>query len=141
MALRVQRHSENGQKIAEYLEDHPQVSWVNYPGLVSNHYYKLGKKYLPKGCGSIFTFGIKGGTVAAKEFVHNLKLFSLLANVADAKSLIIHPSSTTHAQLSQEQQILAGVDSDLLRLSIGIEDSRDLINDLEQAFKAVANLK
>lgn len=141
LSLRVQRHVENAQKIAEYLEAHPQVSWVNYPGLVSNHYYKLGKKYLPKGCGSIFTFGIKGGTVAAKEFVHNLKLFSLLANVADAKSLIIHPSSTTHAQLSQEQQILAGVDSDLLRLSIGIEDSRDLINDLEQAFKAVANLK
>ncbi len=141
LSLRVQRHVENAQKVAEYLEAHPQVSWVNYPGLVSNHYYKLGKKYLPKGCGSIFTFGIKGGTVAAKEFVHNLKLFSLLANVADAKSLIIHPSSTTHAQLSQEQQILAGVDSDLLRLSIGIEDSRDLINDLEQAFKAVANLK
>lgn len=141
LSLRVQRHVKNAQKIAEYLEAHPQVSWVNYPGLVSNHYYKLGKKYLPKGCGSIFTFGIKGGTVAAKEFVHNLKLFSLLANVADAKSLIIHPSSTTHAQLSQEQQILAGVDSDLLRLSIGIEDSRDLINDLEQAFKAVANLK
>ncbi len=141
LSLRVQRHVENAQKIAEFLEAHPQVSWVNYPGLVSNHYYKLGKKYLPKGCGSIFTFGIKGGTVAAKEFVHNLKLFSLLANVADAKSLIIHPSSTTHAQLSQEQQILAGVDSDLLRLSIGIEDFRDLINDLEQAFKAVANLK
>lgn len=141
LSLRVQRHVENAQKIAEYLEAHPQVSWVNYPGLASNHYYQLGKKYLPKGCGSIFTFGIKGGTVAAKEFVHNLKLFSLLANVADAKSLIIHPSSTTHAQLSQEQQILAGVDSDLLRLSIGIEDSRDLISDLEQAFKAVANLK
>lgn len=141
LSLRVQRHVENAQKIAEYLEAHPQVSWVNYPGLTSNHYHQLSKKYLPKGCGSIFTFGIKGGTAAAKEFVHNLKLFSLLANVADAKSLIIHPSSTTHAQLSQEQQILAGVDSDLLRLSIGIEDVRDLINDLEQAFIVVANLK
>ena len=97
-------------------------------------------KYLPKGCGSIFTFGIKGGPEAAKKFVHSLQLFSLLANVADAKSLIIHPSSTTHAQLSQEQQILAGVDSDLLRLSIGIEDVRDLINDLEQAFQSAASL-
>lgn len=141
LSLRVQRHVENAQKIAEYLEAHPQVSWVNYPGLTSNRYHQLGKKYLPNGCGSIFTFGIRGGTASAKEFVHNLKLFSLLANVADAKSLIIHPSSTTHAQLSQEQQILAGVDSDLLRLSIGIEDVRDLINDLEQAFIAVANLK
>lgn len=137
LSLRVQRHCENAQKIAEYLLNHPQVSWVNYPGLASNQYYELGKKYLPRGCGSIFTFGIKGGTVAAKQFISKLQLFSLLANVADAKSLIIHPASTTHAQLNEQQQVSAGVAPDLLRLSIGIEEVEDLIYDLEQAFKAL----
>ncbi len=137
LSLRVQRHCENAQKIAEYLLNHPQVSWVNYPGLTNNQYYELGKKYLPRGCGSIFPFGIKGGVVAAKQFIAKLQLFSLLANVADAKSLIIHPASTTHAQLNEEQQVSAGVAPDLLRLSIGIEDVEDLIYDLEQAFKSL----
>jgi O-acetylhomoserine (thiol)-lyase len=136
LSLRVERHVQNAQKIAEYLQNHPQVSWVNYPGLANNKYHALAQKYLPLGAGSIFTFGIKGGAAAAKKFVGDLKIFSLLANVADAKSLVIHPASTTHAQLSDEQQISAGVAPDLLRLSIGIEDVRDLIIDLEQAFTA-----
>lgn len=134
LSLRVERHIQNAQKIAEYLQKHPQVSWVNYPGLTDNKYHALAQKYLPLGAGSIFTFGIKGGAEAAKKFVGALKIFSLLANVADAKSLVIHPASTTHAQLSNEQQVSAGVAPDLLRLSIGIEDVRDLIADLEQAF-------
>lgn len=134
LSLRVERHVQNAQKIAAYLQNHPQVSWVNYPGLTDNKYHALAQKYLPLGAGSIFTFGIKGGAAAAKKFVGDLKIFSLLANVADAKSLVIHPASTTHAQLSNEQQISAGVAPDLLRLSIGIEDVRDLIADLEQAF-------
>ncbi|HRG62652.1 MAG TPA: homocysteine synthase [Burkholderiales bacterium] len=134
LSLRVERHVQNAQKIAAYLQNHPQVSWVNYPGLTDNKYHALAQKYLPLGAGSIFTFGIKGGAAAAKKFVGDLKIFSLLANVADAKSLVIHPASTTHAQLSDEQQISAGVAPDLLRLSIGIEDVRDLIADLEQAF-------
>lgn len=134
LSLRVERHIQNAQKIAEYLQNHPQVSWVNYPGLTDNKYHALAQKYLPLGAGSIFTFGIKGGAEAAKKFVGALKIFSLLANVADAKSLVIHPASTTHAQLSNEQQVSAGVAPDLLRLSIGIEDVRDLIVDLEQAF-------
>ena len=134
LSLRVERHVQNAQKVAAYLQNHPQVSWVNYPGLTDNKYHALAQKYLPLGAGSIFTFGIKGGAAAAKKFVGDLKIFSLLANVADAKSLVIHPASTTHAQLSNEQQISAGVAPDLLRLSIGIEDVRDLIADLEQAF-------
>ena len=134
LSLRVERHVQNAQKVAAYLQNHPQVSWVNYPGLTDNKYHALAQKYLPLGAGSIFTFGIKGGAAAAKKFVGDLKIFSLLANVADAKSLVIHPASTTHAQLSDEQQISAGVAPDLLRLSIGIEDVRDLIADLEQAF-------
>ena len=134
LSLRVERHVQNAQKIAAYLQNHPQVSWVNYPGLANNKYHALAQKYLPLGAGSIFTFGIKGGAAAAKKFVGDLKIFSLLANVADAKSLVIHPASTTHAQLSDEQQVSAGVAPDLLRLSIGIEDVRDLIADLEQAF-------
>lgn len=133
LSLRVERHVSNAQKIAEYLVDHPQVSWVNYPGLKANRYHELARRYLPLGAGSIFTFGIKGGANAAKAFIAKLKLFSLLANVADAKSLIIHPASTPHAQLNEEQQTSAGVAPDLLRLSIGIEDVRDLIADLEQA--------
>lgn len=136
LSLRVERHIQNAQKIAEYLQNHPQVSWVNYPGLADNKYHALAQKYLPLGAGSIFTFGIKGGAEAAKKFVGSLKIFSLLANVADAKSLVIHPASTTHAQLNSEQQVSAGVAPDLLRLSIGIEDVRDLIADLEQAFIA-----
>ncbi|MFZ7103234.1 MAG: homocysteine synthase [Peptococcaceae bacterium] len=133
LSLRVERHVSNTQKIAEFLQKHSRVSWVNYPGLKGNKYYNLAQKYLPQGSGSIFTFGIKGGIEEAKKFINNLNLFSLLANVADAKSLVIHPASTTHSQLTDEDQRLAGVAPDQIRLSIGIEDPEDLIWDLDQA--------
>ncbi|MCX8129313.1 MAG: homocysteine synthase [Clostridia bacterium] len=133
LSLRVERHVSNAKKVAEFLQKHPSVSWVNYPGLKGNKYYELAEKYLPKGAGSIFTFGIKGGIEAAKKFINNLEIFSLLANVADAKSLVIHPASTTHSQLSEEEQRTAGVSPDQIRLSIGIEDADDLIYDLDQA--------
>lgn len=133
LSLRVERHVYNTKKIVEFLRNHPKVAWVNYPEIEGNKYYELAKKYFPKGCGSIFTFGIKGGLEAAKKFIENLEIFSLLANVADAKSLVIHPASTTHAQLSEEDQKAAGVTPDQIRLSIGIEDVEDLIYDLDQA--------
>jgi len=133
LSLRVERHVSNTKKIVEFLRNHPKVAWVNYPSIEGSKYYELAKKYFPKGCGSIFTFGIKGGVEAAKRFIENLEIFSLLANVADAKSLVIHPASTTHAQLSEEDQRAAGVTPDQIRLSIGIEDAEDLIYDLDQA--------
>ncbi|QUH25122.1 homocysteine synthase [Serpentinicella alkaliphila] len=133
LSLRVERHIYNTKKIIEFLLKHPKVSWVNYPSLEDNKYHSLAKKYLPKGAGSIFTFGIKGGVEAGKTFIDSLEIFSLLANVADAKSLVIHPASTTHAQLSEENQRAAGVTPDMIRLSVGIEDVEDLINDLDQA--------
>jgi O-acetylhomoserine (thiol)-lyase len=129
----VSKHVENAKAVANYLNNHPQVAWVNYPGLENNKYHKLAEKYMPKGPGSIFTFGIKGGLDAAVKFIDSLEIFSLLANVADAKSLVIHPASTTHSQLSPEDQKAAGVTPDQIRLSIGIEDADDLIYDLEQA--------
>jgi O-acetylhomoserine (thiol)-lyase len=135
LSLRVERHVSNTKKIAEFLQDHPSVAWVNYPSLKGNKYYNLAQKYLPKGAGSIFTFGLKGGIEKSKEFIKKLQIFSLLANVADAKSLVIHPASTTHAQLSEEEQRAAGVTPDMIRLSIGIEDVEDLIYDLDQALK------
>lgn len=137
LSLRVERHVENARKIVKYLSKHPKVAWVNYPELEGNKYHNLAKKYFPKGAGSIFTFGIKGGEKAGKVFINSLKLFSLLANVADAKSLVIHPASTTHAELNAEEQKAAGVTPDLIRLSIGIENAEDLIADLEQAFTKV----
>lgn len=133
LSLRVERHVANAQRIAKYLNNHPKVSWVNYPDLEGNKYHELAKKYLPKGSGSIFTFGIKGGLEAGKKFINSVQLFSLLANVGDAKSLVIHPSSTTHAELNAEAQAAAGITPDLVRLSIGIEGVEDLIDDLEQA--------
>jgi O-acetylhomoserine (thiol)-lyase len=133
LSLRVERHVENTRKITEFLLNHPQVSWVNYPSLAENKYNELSKKYLPKGAGSIFTFGIKGGVENGKRFIEKLEIFSHLANVADAKSLVIHPASTTHAQLSEEDQRAAGVTPDMIRLSVGIEDATDLIDDLNQA--------
>lgn len=135
LSLRVERHVSNAKKIAEFLNNNSNVAWVNYPSLEGNKYYELAQKYLPKGAGSIFTFGIKGGVEAGKKFIEGLKIFSLLANVADAKSLVIHPASTTHAQLSEEQQKNAGVTPDMIRLSIGIEDVEDLIYDLKQALE------
>jgi O-acetylhomoserine (thiol)-lyase len=135
LSLRVEKHVSNTRKIVSFLSTHPLVTNVNYPGLEGNKYHELAKKYLPKGAGSIFTFDIKGGAPAAKKFIDSLEIFSLLANVADAKSLVIHPASTTHSQLSEEQQRAAGVTPEQIRLSIGIEDAEDLIYDLDQALK------
>ena len=135
LSLRIERHVKNTKKITEFLNDHPQVAWVNYPGLKDNKYYELGQKYLPNGAGSIFTFGIKGGLEAGIKFIESLQIFSHLANVADAKSLVIHPASTTHAQLNEEEQKLAGVTPDMIRISVGIEDVDDLIWDLNQALE------
>lgn len=138
LSLRVERHVSNAQKIAEFLQNHPLVSWVNYPGLTGNKYNELAQKYMPKGAGSIFTFGIKGGHEAGKTFINSLEIFSLLANVADAKSLVIHPASTTHSQLNEADQIKAGVTPDMVRLSIGLEDVNDLMHDLDQALQKTA---
>ncbi|MCH4258761.1 MAG: O-acetylhomoserine aminocarboxypropyltransferase/cysteine synthase [Clostridium tyrobutyricum] len=137
LSLRVERHVENARKVVEFLSKHPKVSWVNYPELESSPYRELSKKYLPKGAGSIFTFGIKGGLEAGKKFINSVKLFSLLANVADAKSLVIHPASTTHAELTPEEQEEAGVTPDLIRLSIGVENIDDIIYDLDQALAKI----
>ena len=136
LALRMDCHVANAQAIAEWLEQHEQVSWVKHPGLKSNPYYSLAQKYLPKGAGAIFSFGIKGGYDAGVKFVDSLKLFSLLANVGDARSLVIHPASTTHQQLNAEQQEAAGVTGDMIRLSIGLEDLDDQLWDLGQALEA-----
>ena len=133
LSLRVERHVENTRKVVKFLSKHPKVSWINYPELEGSPYRELAKKYFPKGAGSIFTFGIKGGFEAGKKFINSVKLFSLLANVADAKSLVIHPASTTHAELNAEQQKAAGVTPDLIRLSIGVESIDDIIYDLDQA--------
>jgi len=133
LSLRVQKHVANTVKIVEYLENSPKVKKVNYPGLKSNKYYDLAQKYLPLGSGSIFTFSINGNIEQAKKFIDSLEIFSQLANVADAKSLVIHPSSTTHQQLSPEEQAAAGFGPEVIRLSIGVEDVDDLIFDIDQA--------
>jgi O-acetylhomoserine (thiol)-lyase len=133
--LRMERHSENSLEVAKYLEKHESVEWVNHPGLPNHRSYELAQKYLPKGQGAIFTFGIKGGLEAGKKFIESLELFSHLANVGDSKSLVIHPASTTHQQLTEEAQRSAGVTPDLVRLSIGIESVDDIIADLDQALK------
>lgn len=134
--LRMRRHSDNALAIAKHLADHPQVSWVSYPGLENHSNHALAKKYLPQGAGAILTFGIKGGLEAGKKLIDSLKVFSLLANVGDAKSLVIHPASTTHSQLTSEQRARAGAPDDMVRLSLGLEDPADLIEDLDQALQA-----
>ncbi len=139
LSLRVERHVANARRIAAYLAGHPDVAWVNYPSLDGNKYKALADRYLPKGAGSIFTFGIRGGLEAGRRFIDSLELFSLLANVADAKSLVIHPASTTHAQLDEAGLAAAGVTPDMIRLSIGIEDADDLIADLGQALARAAH--
>jgi len=136
--LRLERHSQNGLAVARHLEQHPGVEWVNYPGLESSPYYARAQKYLPAGKGALITFGIKsgsegGGYEAGKKLIDALELFSLVANIGDAKSLVIHPASTTHAQLSVEEQATTGVTPELVRLSVGIEDIRDILADLDQA--------
>jgi O-acetylhomoserine (thiol)-lyase len=136
--LRLERHSENALAVARHLEQHPGVEWVNYPGLESSRYYQRAQKYLPNGSGAIVTFGIQGGYEAGKKLIDGLKLFSLLANIGDAKSLVIHPASTTHQQLSDEEQAATGVTPELVRLSVGIEDIRDIIADIDEAIE-IAN--
>lgn len=137
LPLRTAKHSENALKVAQYLQKHPKVDWVRYPGLDGDPSYALSKKYLPNGAGGMVVFGVKGGKEAGTKIVDNVKLFSHLANVGDAKSLIIHPASTTHSQLSEEDQIASGVKPELVRLSIGIEHIDDIIGDLEETLKLV----
>nr|WP_308741785.1 O-acetylhomoserine aminocarboxypropyltransferase/cysteine synthase [uncultured Anaerocolumna sp.] len=134
LSLRVERHVENALKVVEYLNNHPQVEKVNHPSLPDNPYHQLYNRYFPKGGGSIFTFEIKGGAKEAKEFIDKLEIFSLLANVADVKSLVIHPASTTHSQMSEEELFTSGIKPNTIRLSIGTEHIDDIINDLNQAF-------
>ncbi len=135
LALRMERHSENGLKVAEFLEAHPCVEWVRYPGLPSSPTVDLKEQYLPKGQGALVGFGIRGGRKAAVTFIESCKLFSHLANIGDAKSLVIHPASTTHEQLNPEEQLAAGVTPDFIRLSVGIEDIDDILADLGQALE------
>ena len=132
--LRMERHSQNALKVAEFLKGHAKVSWVNYPGLPDHPSYETAKKYHYRGLfGALLGFGVKGGMEAGKKIIEGVKLFSHLANIGDAKSLIIHPSSTTHQQLTEEEQIAAGVTPDFVRLSIGLENIDDIIEDLDQA--------
>lgn len=133
LPLRMQRHSDNAKTVAEHLSRHPAVAWVSYPGLEADRYHQLHKRYCPHGAGAVFTFGLKGGYEAGVALVSNLKLFSHLANIGDTRSLVIHPASTTHRQLTDEQKTRAGAGPEVVRLSIGIEDPRDLIADLDQA--------
>lgn len=136
LAVRMQRHSENALAIAKFLEDHPNVSWVNYPLLESSESYDLAKKYLSNGASGIIAFGVKGGVEAGKSFINNVKLASLVVHVGDLRTHVLHPASMTHRQLSQEQQIQAGVKPDMIRFSVGIEKLEDILADLDQALKA-----
>ncbi|MCL7487335.1 MAG: O-acetylhomoserine aminocarboxypropyltransferase/cysteine synthase [Desulfobulbaceae bacterium] len=136
LPLRMERHSENALAVARYLQDHPKVDWVLYPGLESHSTHELARKYLGKGYGALVGFGIRGGLEAGKRFINNLKLFSHLANIGDARSLAIHPASTTHSQLTPEEQVSAGVTPDFVRLSVGIEHIDDILSDLDQALSA-----
>lgn len=138
LGLRMQRHCDNAVKVAEYLASHPKVGWVSYAGLAGDRFYNLGQKYMPKGAGAVFTFGLKGGHEAGIGLVSNVKLFSHVANLGDTKSLIIHPASTTHAQLSDAQKTAAGAGPDVVRVSVGIEDAVDIIADLDQALAEVS---
>ena len=133
--LRMERHCENALAVAKFLKDHPLVTWVNYPGLPDNPYHALVKKYLPKGASGILTFGIKGGEAAGIKFIEAVQFLSHLANVGDAKTLVIHPASTTHRQLSEEEQIVAGVTSDMIRISVGLETLDDILWDIDQALQ------
>jgi len=136
LSLRMERHVQNAQAVAEFLEDHPNVSWVTYSGLQNHPDHARAQKYLPKGPGAMLGFGVKGGREAGARFIDNLKLLSHVANLGDAKSLAIHPASTTHSQLTDEEQKAAGVSPDFIRLSIGLEDIEDILWDLDQALSA-----
>jgi O-acetylhomoserine (thiol)-lyase len=136
LPLRMQRHCDNTKVVAEWLSGRAEIAWVSYPGLPGDRYHELARKYVPKGAGAVFTFGLKRGYDAGIKLVSNVKLFSHLANIGDTRSLIIHPASTTHRQLSDPQKVQAGAGPDVVRLSIGIEDAEDIIADLEQALEA-----
>lgn len=138
LEIRIKKHSESALALAQWLQEQDDVAWVNYPGLKTSEYYTLAQKYLPKGQSGIITFGLKGGYDAAKKLVNETQLFSLLANIGDTKSLIIHPASTTHQQLTEEQQKTTGVTKDLIRLSVGLEDIEDLKSDLQAVFEKLA---
>jgi O-acetylhomoserine (thiol)-lyase len=133
LPLRMRKHCDNTLAVANRLAGHPEVAWVSYPGLPGDRYHALAQKYVPKGAGAVLTFGLKGGYEAGIKLVSNVKLFSHLANIGDTRSLIIHPASTTHRQLTDPQKIQAGAGPDVVRLSIGIEDPEDIIADLKQA--------
>ncbi|HOG04211.1 MAG TPA: O-acetylhomoserine aminocarboxypropyltransferase/cysteine synthase [Accumulibacter sp.] len=133
LPLRMERHCSSALAVARFLLDHPKVAWVNYPGLKNNRYYDLANKYLPKGAGAVLSFGIRGGAAAGQKFIDSVGFLSHLANVGDAKTLVIHPASTTHRQLSEEQQVAAGVPPDLIRLSVGLETLDDILWDIDQA--------
>lgn len=135
--LRMERHSENAQKLAEYLQNHPMCAWVHYPGLPGDKYYHLAQKYLPKGSSGVMTFGVKGGRAASEKFIDSLKLVSLVTHVSDVRSCVLQPASTTHRQLSDEALVACGVSPDMIRFSVGIENVQDLIDDFEQAFAQV----
>ncbi len=137
LALRMDRHCSNTVAVAEFLSSHPKVAWVSYSGLPGDRYHALQQKYCPKGGGAVFTFGVKGGYDAGVKVVSNVQLFSHLANIGDTRSLIIHPASTTHRQLSDQQKTSAGAGPDVIRLSIGIEDKEDIIADLDQALAKI----
>ncbi len=136
LPLRMERHVQNAERVTEFLKGHQHVSWVKYAGDPDNPYYDLGRKYLPKGAGSVLTFGIKGGLAAGARFIENVQFLSHLANVGDAKTLVIHPSSTTHRQLNEEEQSKAGVSQDMIRISVGLEAIRDILWDIDQALEA-----
>jgi O-acetylhomoserine (thiol)-lyase len=138
LGVRMERHVANALQVANFLKEHPQVGWVNYPSLPDSSYYELSKKYLPKGAGAVFTFGVKGGLNAGRKFIESVQLLSHLANVGDAKSLVIHPASTTHAQLSEAEQVASGVSPDMIRISVGLEDAEDILWDINQALEKAA---
>src|SRR5207344_2337628 len=136
LPLRMRKHCDNALAVSTWLAGRPEVAWVSYPGLKGDRYHALAQKYVPKGAGAVFTFGLKGGFDAGVKLVSNVKLFSHLANIGDTRSLIIHPASTTHSQLTPEQRSLAGAGDDVVRLSVGFEDVADIIGDLERALAA-----
>ena len=138
LKLRMECHSQNAMAVAQFLEKHDRVAWVNYPGLPTSRYHALAKRYLPLGAGGILTFGIQGGLNAGRCFIEKLQMFSHLANVGDAKSLVIHPASTTHQQLTSEEKLAGGITDDLIRLSVGLEEIDDILWDLDQALRATA---
>jgi O-acetylhomoserine (thiol)-lyase len=137
LALRIEKHASNALAVAEHLEAHPKVAWVTYSGLESSPNHEVAKKYAERGYGGIVSFGLKAGYDGALEFINNVELLSLLANIGDAKSLVIHPASTTHSQLTEEQQRATGVTPDLIRLAVGIEDLEDILADIDQALDKI----